>query len=77
MDSFHKLSALSFHGNTSESWRRFKQPYDIYLAVSDCEKEDNSVKIAILVNFAGEEAIEVFSAFQFAEGDEKSYTEYK
>ena len=71
MDSFRKASALSFHGNTSENWRRFKQQCDIYLTVSGREKKDNSVKIAILVNFAGEEAIEVFSTFQFAEGDEK------
>jgi len=29
-------------------------------------------KIAMLLNFAGEDAIEVFNTFQFAEGDEKN-----
>ena len=71
MDSFHKPSALSFHGNTSENWRRFKQQFDIYVTASGSEKKDDAVKIAILQNFAGEDAIEVFNTFQFAEGDEK------
>ena len=71
MDSFHKPSALSFDGNNSENWRRFKQQYDIYLTASGSEKKDDTVKIAILLNFAGEDAIEVFNTFQFPEGDEK------
>ena len=71
MDSFHKPSALSFDGNTSENWRRFKQQFDIYVTASGSEKKDDTVKIAILLNFAGEETIEVFNTFQFAEGDEK------
>ena len=71
MDSFHKPSALSFDGNTSEDWRRFKQQYQIYLTASGSEKKDDSIKIAILLNFAGEDAIEVFNTFQFPESDEK------
>ena len=71
MDSFHKPNALSFDGNNSENWRRFKQQYDIYLTASGSEKKDDTVKIAILLNLAGEDAIEVFNTFQFPEGDEK------
>ena len=73
MDSFHKPSALSVDGNTFENWRRFKQQHEIYLhpTASASEKKNNSVKIAILLNFAGEDAIEVFNTFQFLKGDEK------
>ena len=71
MDSFHKPSALSFDGNTSENWRRFKQQFDIYITASGSEKKDDTVRIAILLNFAGEDAIEVFNTFQFAKDDEK------
>ena len=70
MYSFHKPSALSFDGNT-ENWRRFKQQFDIYIAASRSEKKDDAVKIVILLNVAGEDAIEVFNTFQFAEDDEK------
>jgi len=71
MDSFHKPSALSFDSNTLENWRRFRQQFNIYITASGSEKKDDAVKIAILLNFAGEDAIEVFYTFQFAEGDEK------
>ena len=54
MDSFHKPSALTFDGNTSENWRRFRQQYEIYLTASESEKKNDTVKIAILLN------IEVF-----------------
>ena len=46
MDSFHKPSALSFDGNVSENWRRFKQQFDIYVTASGSEKKDDVVKIA-------------------------------
>ena len=61
---------LSFDGNTAENWRGFKQQYEIYLTASGRGKEDDSVKIAILLSFAGEDATEVFNTFQFPE-DEK------
>lgn len=69
MDSFHKPSALSLDGNTSENWWRFKQQFDIYLTASGKGNKADKVKIAISLNFAGEDAIEVFNTFQFAEGD--------
>ncbi len=67
MDSFHKPSALSFDGNTSENWRRFKQQFQIYLVASGSEDKDDPIKIAILLNFAGEDAIEVFNTFEFSD----------
>ena len=69
MDNFHKPSALNFDGNTSENWRRFRQQYKIYLTASAREKKDDAVNLAILLNFAGEDAIGVFNTFQFPEGD--------
>ena len=43
----------------------------MYLTVSGKEKNEDSIETAILLNFAGEEALEVFNAFQFLKGDEK------
>ena len=71
MDSFHNPSVLSLDGNTSENWRRFKEQFDIYITASGSEKKYDAVKIAILLNFAGKDAIEVLNTFRFAEGDEK------
>lgn len=71
MDSFYKFSVLSFDGNILENWWRFKQQFDIYVIVLGSEKKDDVVKIVILLNFVGEDVIEVFNIFQFVEGDEK------
>lgn len=50
MDSFRKPYLLSFDGNTSENWKRFNS---FYWTASDSEKKDDSIKITILLNFAG------------------------
>ena len=52
---------------------RLKQQYDTYLTASGNEKNEDSTETAILLNFAGEEAQEVFNTFQFPEGDEKNW----
>ena len=35
------------------------------------EKKEDSIKTAILLNFAGKDAIQVFNTFQFPKGNEK------
>ena len=65
---------MSFDGNTSENWRRFKLQFDIYITASGSEKKDDAVKLAILLNFAGEDAIMVLNTFQFADGDEEKFS---
>jgi len=63
---------LSFEGNTSESWRRFKQQYYTYLLTAlGSKKKDDTVKIATLLNFPSVDTIEVFNTFQFPDGNEK------
>ena len=56
---------------TRQNWRSFKQQYQIYLTASVSEKKKDSIIIAILLNFAGNDAIEVFNTFQFPKGNEK------
>ena len=41
------------------------------ITASASKKKDDSITIAILLNLAGEDAIEVFNTFQFPEGDKK------
>ena len=61
---------LSLDGNLSENWRRFKQHFDIYLLASGKKNAAEDVKVALLLNLAGEEAQEVFNTFTFAEESE-------
>lgn len=72
MESFNKPSALSLCGNLAENWRRFFQQFEIYITAADKEKADDKVKVALLLNFAGEEALEVFNTFSFPEDKDKA-----
>ena len=72
MEAFNKPSTLSLSGNLAENWRRFEQQFEIYVAASDKEKASDAIKVALLLNFAGEDAIEVFNTFKFTnEADKK------
>ena len=67
-------SALSFDGNTSENWRRFKQQYHIYLTASGSKKKDDSIKIATLLNFADEEPLKFSTHSSFPKAMIRSWT---
>lgn len=49
--------------NASHSWRKFKDQFKIYLLASGKSKESDENKIALMLNFMGEEGIEIFQTF--------------
>ena len=71
MDSCNKPNSLCLSGNVSENWRRFKQQLEIYFIASGQDEAHNKVKVSLLLNFGGEEAIEVFNTFTFETEDDK------
>lgn len=71
MGGFVKPSQTSFEGNVAENWRRFKQKYDIFVVASGYEKKSNKKKCCMLLNLAGEQAIEVYNTFTYEEKDEQ------
>lgn len=62
---------LSLEGNLAENWRRFKQNLTIYLDASGKTSESEATKVAILLNIAGEDAIELFNTFTFTDEEDK------
>nr|XP_018905063.1 PREDICTED: uncharacterized protein K02A2.6-like [Bemisia tabaci] len=50
---------LSLDGNLSENWKTFKEAFRIYLIASGLDEKNDSRKIAIFLNFIGEEALRV------------------
>ena len=75
MEIYNKPSQLSLVGNLAENWRRFKQQFEIFLTATNKNDDDADVKVAMLLNFAGEEAIELFNTFTFtAVKDSKDLT---
>lgn len=71
MEFFKPPGALLLKGNLSENWRRFEQSFDIYLNASALSTKDDARKIAILLNTAGEEAIEIYNNFVWTTAAEK------
>lgn len=69
-------SELSFNGNVSENWKRWKQKLLLYLDATDKADKPDKTKIAILLHLIGDEGLEIFNTFQFAnEEDEKKFAE--
>ncbi|XP_037559690.1 uncharacterized protein LOC119436743 [Dermacentor silvarum] len=63
----------SIAGNLSENWQRFKKRFELYLqatAVDKAPKSDAS-KTALLLSFAGDEALDIFNNFQYGPGESK------
>jgi type I restriction-modification system DNA methylase subunit len=69
-EGFHaKPTPLIFEGNVAENWRRFKQKFEIYIVASGYEKKTKKEKTCILLNLAGEQAIETYNTFTYIEGE--------
>ncbi|XP_077562494.1 uncharacterized protein LOC144178475 isoform X2 [Haemaphysalis longicornis] len=63
---------LRFSGDISRNWKLFIQKFNLFLASSettDQKPRPESAKGALLLSIAGEEAIEVYNTFTFAEGE--------
>ncbi|KAG5865831.1 hypothetical protein JTB14_034053 [Gonioctena quinquepunctata] len=61
---FKVPSELKLTGNLEENWKKFYQRLQFYLPGTE---KGNEVKMAILLNLVGEEALEVYNTFKFKE----------
>ena len=77
MDQFNKPPALSLSGNLSENWRKLIQQVEIFLLAIGKDQETDAVKIAILLNLAGPDTIELYNTFTLSDADTKKYTNVK
>jgi len=66
--NFRTPEALTFDDNISESWKKFKQKFDLfYLANNGGKKVQSNIKVAQLLNLIGDEGLEVFNSFDLSE----------
>lgn len=68
---FKPPSELVINDNLSANWKLFKQKFENYLKASDKESKDDEVKVAILLNCIGDEALEVYNTFGLSVEDSK------
>ena len=85
MDHFKPPNALNLDGNLKENWKRWRQRFELYLKASGAVSKDQEIQVlkasgavskeleiqvAILLHCVGEEALEVFNTFVFANDDD-------
>ncbi|XP_050548028.1 uncharacterized protein LOC126909633, partial [Daktulosphaira vitifoliae] len=64
---------LSLDGNLAVNWRRFYQQFEIFLLASGSYEKPDEVKIAILLNVAGEKLVDIYNTFTFDRRTKRTY----
>lgn len=64
MEVFKLPPELNLRENAVNNWKNFKQRFEIYLEAFDNTKVSDKRKVAIFLNFIGEEALDVFNTFK-------------
>lgn len=59
-----------FTGDLANNWRLWRQKFDLYLLASGKTKKEDDVKIAILLNLLGDEALQIYNTFEYGEGED-------
>lgn len=53
------------------AWKKFKQTFQIYLVATDLQREDEAKKVAVFLNFIGEEGLELLNSFDLTRDNAK------
>ena len=67
MNTLTPPSPMSFTGNISEAWKRWKQRWTLYAKASGVDAKDENIQCATFLHVMGEEGLEIFNTFQFTE----------
>lgn len=71
MNEFRGISPMIMTGNLAESWKLWRQKFENYLVASEVKKKDESIQVAQLLHYIGEEGFAIYNTFTFQEGDKK------
>ena len=68
-EMFNKPGPLIIDAQAADNWRKFLMRFEIYLIAAEKEKKSDKVKVSLLLNCAGSDAIEEYSHFVYSEGE--------
>ena len=68
---FKPSETLSLQGNVAENWKCWKQKFDIFLTAKEATEKADSIKIAMLPNTIGEEALDRYNQFTYKQGEDE------
>jgi hypothetical protein len=58
-------------GNVAENWRKFLCSFNNFLLATGFSSKDDAVKVGLLLSVIGEEAVELYSTFEWTKADDK------
>ncbi|KAJ8929190.1 hypothetical protein NQ314_018139, partial [Rhamnusium bicolor] len=67
---FKSPGELDFKGDIANNWKLWKQKFNLYLVASDRANKTDDNKIAILLNFLGDEGI-LYNTFEFTQDEDE------
>jgi hypothetical protein len=71
MEGVNKPTTLKIKGNINVSWSKWYQSFETYLSAADLDEAPDKRKIALLINLIGEDGLEIFNNFTWADADDK------
>ncbi|GBL90205.1 hypothetical protein AVEN_130322-1 [Araneus ventricosus] len=63
MESLAPPPLLKLNSNNVESWKLWKQRFQLYMDATSLNAKTESQKVAILLHVIGEECLEIYNAF--------------
>ena len=69
----NRLGPLILDANAAENWRKFIREFEIYLVANEKDRKSEKLKVNLLLNFAGSQAIEEYSHFVYGEDVTRMY----
>ena len=73
MEHMKPPKGMTFQGNVSDNWTRFRQRLELYMEALNMDTKPDKRKIAILLTVAGQEAVDIFNTLTFADGERDNY----
>lgn len=66
---------LRTEGNLAENWKQFRRQLDIFMIASEFSTKSHEIRIAVLLNIIGQDAIDLFDTFDLTDEQKQSYDE--
>ncbi|GLV48422.1 hypothetical protein CBL_20979 [Carabus blaptoides fortunei] len=70
---FKPPRGLNLEGDVSQNWKDFKQKFDIFLEANEYTSKTDAIKIAMLLNCIGDEALALYNTFKINENEGAKY----
>ena len=62
-------------GYVAAAWRRWEQQYKVYMVAAELSKKPEATRVAILLHSVRPEALDIFSTFQWEDGQDQDDTD--